>query len=51
MQYSKKAEITWAQVSKKIIVNWSYNISSPGIYKVEIYQSGYQIGKGEVQLN
>jgi hypothetical protein len=51
MQYSKKAEITWAQVSKKIIVNWSYNISSPGVYKVEIYQSGYRIGKGEVQLN
>lgn len=51
VQYSKKADIEWNQANKKVIVYWKQHISTPGTYKVEIYQSGYLIGKGEVKLN
>jgi hypothetical protein len=50
IQYSKKAEFDWNQSSKKVVVYWSQNIKDSGTYKVEVYQSGYQVGKGEVQL-
>ena len=51
VQYSKKADIDWNQTNKKVVVYWKQNISSAGVYKVEVYQSGYLIGKGEVKLN
>jgi cell division protein FtsB len=51
MQYTREADIDWNQTSKKVIVYWTQNIQTAGVYKVEIYQSGYQIGKGEVKLN
>ena len=51
VQYSTKADIDWNQTSKKVAVYWKQNINTAGTYKVEIYQSGYLIGKGEVKLN
>ena len=50
ISYSTKANVSWDQTSKKVTVEWSSNISSPGIYKVEVYQSGHEIGKGETDL-
>lgn len=50
-QFTKEADIDWNQANKKVIVYWTQDIQSAGIYKVEIYQSGYLIGKGEVKLN
>jgi predicted nucleic acid-binding Zn-ribbon protein len=50
VQYSKKADFDYAQSNKKISVYWSQNITSPGTYKVEVYQSGYAIGLGQVEL-
>ena len=51
VQYTKKADIDWNQSNKKVTVYWKQNISTAGTYKVEIYQTGYLIGKGEVKLN
>jgi cell division protein FtsB len=51
VQYSKKADIDWNQTGKKVDVYWTQNIASSGTYKVEIYQSGYLIGKGQTVLN
>ena len=51
MQYTKKADIDWNQANKKVIVYWKQNMTTAGIYKVEIYQSCYLVGKGEVKLN
>ena len=51
VQYTKKADIDWNQTNKKVLVYWTQNISAPGIYRVEIYQSGYLIGKGQVKLD
>jgi cell division protein FtsB len=51
VQYTKKADIDWNQTSKKVLVYWTQNSSSPGIYHVEIYQSGYLIGQGQVKLD
>jgi len=50
IQYSKKADFDWNQSSKKVVVYWSQNIKDAGTYKVEVYQSGYVVGKGEVVL-
>lgn len=50
VQYSKKAEIDYAQANKKVSVYWSQNLNVAGTYKVEIYQSGYVIGLGQVEL-
>jgi len=50
VQYSKKADFDYAQSNKKISVYWSQNITSPRTYKVEVYQSGYAIGLGQVEL-
>ncbi len=50
VQYTKKADFDWAQANKKVSVYWSQNIKDPGVYKVEIYQSGYAIDKGQVEL-
>jgi hypothetical protein len=50
VQYSRKADFDWNQANKKVVVYWKQNITSAGTYKVEIYQAGYLIGKGEVKL-
>jgi len=50
VQYSRIADIDYLQTNKKISIDWSSNITLEGTYKVEVYQSGYLIGKGEVKL-
>jgi predicted RNase H-like nuclease (RuvC/YqgF family) len=50
VQYSRIADVDYQQTNKKVTVDWSSNINLEGTYKVEIYQSGYLIGKGEVKL-
>lgn len=50
IQYSKKANMEWNQTNKKVAVYWSQNIKEAGTYTTEIYQSGYLIGKGQVEL-
>jgi uncharacterized protein YoxC len=50
IQFSKKADFDWSQSNKKIVVYWSQNIQSAGTYKVEVYQSGYVVGKGQLEL-
>lgn len=51
VQYTQKAEFDWNQSNKKIVVYWSSNVNAEGTYKVEVYQSGYLVGKGSVELN
>jgi cell division protein FtsB len=51
VQYTKKADIDWAQSSKKVNVYWNADINMPGVYKVELYQSGHVIGQSEVKLS
>jgi myosin heavy subunit len=50
VQYSKKADIDYSQTNKKVSIYWSQNLTAAGTYKVEIYQSGYVIGLGQVEL-
>lgn len=50
IQYTKKADFDWAQTNKKVVVYWGTNIKDAGTYKVEIYQSGYMVGSGQVEL-
>lgn len=50
VQYSRVAEIDYQQANKKVTIDWSSNITQEGTYKVEVYQSGYLIGKGETKL-
>lgn len=51
VQYTKKADIDWSQSNKKVDVYWSQDIKDPGVYKVELYQSGHVIGEGQVVLS
>ena len=48
--YSKKADFDYNQTNKKVVVYWSQNITTPGTYKVEVYQNGYVVGQGAVKL-
>jgi len=50
IQYTKKADFDWTQTNKKIVVYWASNVKDAGIYKVEMYQSGYMVGQGQVEL-
>ena len=50
VQFTKKADFDWNQSNKKVVVYWSQNIKDAGTYKVEVYQSGYLIGQGQVAL-
>lgn len=50
VQYSTKADIDWNQAGKKVIIYWSQLINAEGVYRVEIYQSGYLIGIGQTEL-
>lgn len=49
--FSKKADINYDQKNKKVVMYWTSNINTPGTYKVELYQSGYMVGKSNVTLN
>ena len=50
VQYSRQVDMDWDQTSQKKSIEWSQNIKDPGTYKVEVYQSGYLVGKGSVDL-
>jgi uncharacterized protein YdcH (DUF465 family) len=50
IQFSKKADIDFQNANKKVTVYWGSNITAEGKYKVEVYQSGYLIGRGETEL-
>lgn len=50
VQFTKKADFDWTQSNKKIVVYWASNVKDAGIYKVEVYQSGYMVGNGQVEL-
>ena len=51
MQYTKKADISWNQSNKKVLVYCKLDNAVEGIYKVEIYQGGYLVGNGQVKLD
>ncbi len=50
VKFTRKADFTYDQVNKKVVVYWSQNIKDAGTYKVEVYQNGYVIGQGQVTL-
>ncbi|MDB5283922.1 MAG: hypothetical protein JWO06_2997, partial [Bacteroidota bacterium] len=50
IQFTKQADIDWSQTNKKVVVYWSQNVKDAGTYKVEIYQSGTVVGKGQLEL-
>ena len=50
VQYTKQADFDWSQTNKKVVVYWSQNVKDAGVYKIEIYQSGYLIGQGQAEL-
>lgn len=50
VQYSRVADINYQQANKKVSIDWGSNLNLEGTYKVEVYQSGYLVGKGEVKL-
>ena len=50
IQFTKQADIDYSQTNKKVVVYWSQNVNTPGTYKVEVYQSGYVIGLGQIEL-
>jgi hypothetical protein len=51
MLYTQKADIDWHNASKKVTLYWGENIKDPGVYKVELLQNGYLIGKSEIKLS
>ena len=51
VQYTKKADISWNQNNKKVVIYWNRYIKDPGTYKVEVYQSGRVVGRGAVSLS
>jgi predicted RNase H-like nuclease (RuvC/YqgF family) len=50
IEYTKKADINWTQSNKKIVMYWNRYIKDPGVYRVEVYQSGKVVGHGAVHL-
>lgn len=50
-QYTKKADIDYNQINKKVILYWKQDIKDPGTYKIELYQSGHVIGQSAVTLS
>jgi hypothetical protein len=51
MLYTQKADIDWRNASKTVTLYWGQNIKDPGVYKVELLQNGYLIGKSEIKLS
>jgi DNA repair exonuclease SbcCD ATPase subunit len=50
VQYTKRADIDWQQQTKKVSMDWNLTTKDPGVYKVQIYQSGYVVGQAQVEL-
>jgi hypothetical protein len=50
IQFTKQADFEYSQANKKVVIYWSQNVNTPGTYKVEVYQSGYVVGLGQVTL-
>lgn len=50
MQYTKAIQFEYEGANKRICVYWSDNIYEEGDYQVEVYQSGFLIGKGDVKF-
>ena len=50
IEYTKKEDIYWTQSNKKVVMYWNRYITDPGLYKVEVYQSGKVVGHGAVHL-
>ncbi|MFN8308765.1 MAG: hypothetical protein U0T73_02265 [Chitinophagales bacterium] len=50
LMYTKRADIDYDNTNKNVTVYWNNQITEPGTYKVELYQSGQVIARGEVQL-
>ena len=50
IEYTKKADINWTQSNKKVVMYWNRYIKDPGVYRVEVYQSGKVVGHGAVHL-
>lgn len=48
--YTKKQNVQYNQTNKKVVLYWTRYISDPGLYRIEVYQSGKVIGKGAVRL-
>ncbi len=51
VKYTKKQTIQYNQTNKKVVFYWTRYITDPGLYRVEVYQSGKVIGKGSVRLS
>ena len=50
VEYTKKADIYYSQSNKKVVMYWDRYVSTPGMYRVEVYQSGKVVGRGAVHL-
>jgi hypothetical protein len=50
VEYTKKADIYYSQNNKKVVMYWDRYVNDPGVYRVEVYQSGKVIGRGAVHL-
>jgi hypothetical protein len=50
IDYSKTMEINWENTNNRLEVYWKKDFTTAGIYKVEVYQTGYLIGSGQVKL-
>ena len=50
IEYTKKEDINWTQSNKKVVMYWNRYIKDPGVYRVEVYQSGKVVGHGAVHL-
>jgi hypothetical protein len=51
VQYTKRADIDYNNMNKKVVLYWSKNIKDPGTYKVQLYQSGHVIGQSALTLS
>jgi len=50
-QYTTDALIDYVGETERFCTYWSYNTQfSPGVYRVELYHLGYEIGKGAFEL-
>jgi hypothetical protein len=50
IDYSKTLGIKWKNTNNRLEVYWKKDFAIAGIYKVQIYQTGYLIGSGQVKL-
>ena len=50
VEFTKKADIYYSQSNKKVVMYWDRYVNNPGVYRVEVYQSGKVVGRGSVHL-